>query len=110
MSLVEIKYTNYLDNQSKQYKKILVVNMMPTDTTFASIIKRVVSPRLSIFEPHQPTNCKLAIMNPTLKSEFLELSKIGLLFDFLTSNNFNLHTAFSDVIKNNTNFICYVSK
>jgi len=108
MPLIEIKYINYLDNQ--QYKKILVVNMLPTDTIFLSIIKKVISPRLSIFEPLKPTRCILAIMNPDLKSEFLELSDIGILFDFLTKNNFNLHTAFSDVIKNNTNFICYVSK
>ena len=106
MSLIEIKYINILD--SKQYKKILVTNILPTDTTFKGIIKTISPPKLSIFEPKR--SCIYAIVNPNSKSELLELEKIGILFNFLTENSFKLHAAFSDVIKQDTKFICYVSK
>ena len=110
MSLVEINYMNYLDSYEKQYKKILTVNMLPNDNTFKSIIKTVNAPRLSPFEPHTSSKCIYAILNPNSKCQLLELSDIGLLFNFLTINNFQLHSAFSDVIKNNDKFVCYVSK
>lgn len=110
MSLIEIKYINYLDTFSKQYKRILVSNIIPTDSTFKSIVKTISAPKLSIFEPIQATKCWNVIMNTNSKSEFLELSDIGILFNFLTINNFTLHSAFSDVIKQDAKFICYVSK
>lgn len=110
MSLIEISYTNYLDSIQKIYKKILVVNMLPNDDTFKTIIKRINAPRLSPFTPHNGSNCIYAITNPNNKNELLELEHIGLLFNFLVTNNFQLHSAFNDVIKQNTKFICYVSK
>ena len=51
MSLIEISYTNYLDSIQKIYKKILVVNMLPNDDTFKTIIKRISAPRLSPYTP-----------------------------------------------------------
>jgi hypothetical protein len=110
MSLIEINFMNYLDSYQKQYKRILVVNVLPNDNTFKSIIKTVNSPRLSPFEPHTSSKCIYAILNPNDKCQLLELSDIGLLFNFLITNNFQLHSAFSDVIKNNDKFVCYVSK
>ena len=110
MSLIEINYINYLDQIRKEYKKILVVNILPNDPTFNSIIKLIRSPRLSTFEPHTSSNCIFAILNPNNKKDLLELSDIGLLFNFLTVNKFNLHTSFNEVIKQNNKFICYVSK
>ena len=83
MSLIEISYTNYLDSIQKIYKKILVVNMLPNDATFKTIIKRISAPRLSPFTPHNGSNCIYAITNPNNKSELLELEHIGLLFNFL---------------------------
>lgn len=110
MSLIEISYTNYLDSIQKTYKKILVVNLLPNDDTFKTIIKRINAPRLSPFTPFNTSGCIYAITNPDNKTELLELEHIGLLFNFLVSNNFQLHNAFNDVIKQNPKFICYVSK
>ena len=110
MSLIEISYINYLDSIQKIYKKILVVNILPNDDTFKGIIKRISAPRLSPFTSHKSSNCIYAITHPDNKKELLELEHIGLLFNFLVINNFQLHNAFNDVIKQNTKFICYVSK
>jgi hypothetical protein len=110
MSLIEINYINFLDTIQQTYKKILVVNLLPNDSTFKSIIKTINSPRLSPFESHSSSNCIYAILNPQNKNKLLELSDIGLLFNFLSSNNFNLHTTFNETLKNNSKFICYVSK
>lgn len=110
MSLIQINYTNYLDSINKNYKKILIVNMLPTDPTFKSIIKQINSPRLSPFTPRNGANCIYAITHPDNKNILLELDNIGILFNFLVSNNFQLHNSFNDVIKQNSKFICYVSK
>ena len=109
MSLIEISYTNYLDSIHKNYKKILVVNMLPTNQTFKSIIKQINSLRLSPFTPSNGTNCIYAITDPRNPNTLLELDNIGILFNFLVTNNFQLHNAFNDVIKQNSKFICYVS-
>ena len=110
MSLIEISYTNYLDSIHKNYQKILIVNMLPNDNTFKNIIKQINTPRLSPFTPHSGTNCIYAITHPNNYNKLLELEDIGILFNFLVTNNFQLHNAFNDVIKKNTKFICYVSK
>tara|TARA_Y100001970_G_C14170251_1_gene823726 strand:- start:598 stop:930 length:333 start_codon:yes stop_codon:yes gene_type:complete len=110
MSLIEISYTNYLDSINKNYKKILIVNMLPDDPIFKSIIKQINTPRLSPFTPHNGTNCIYGITDPRNQKTLLELDNIGILFNFLVSNNFQLHNAFNDVIKQNSKFICYVSK
>ena len=110
MSLIEINYTNYLDSIQKKYKKILIVNILPSDNTFKSIIKHINMPRLSPFTPTSDSKCMYVIMNPNNPKQILELENIGLLFNFLTVNGFKLHTAFNDVIKQNNKFICYVSK
>ena len=110
MSLVEINYINFLDTIQQIYKKILVVNLLPKDNIFKTIIKVVNAPRLSTFEPHTSSKCIYAILNPHNKNKLLELSDVGLLFNFLSENNFKLHTSFNDTLKNNSKFICYVSK
>lgn len=107
MSLVEIKYIIFLDNCTQEYKKILVTNILPTNVTFKGIIKTISIPKLSIFDSTS-TTCTYAIVNPNSKSELLELKDIGILFNFLTENSLNLHSAFSEVIKQDK-FICYVS-
>ena len=56
------------------------------------------------------TKCNYAILNPNSKNELLELNDIGILFNYLTENGFNLHNTFNDTNKHNPNFICYVSK
>ena len=109
MSLVEIQSRIYLDSITQQYKKILVVNLLPNDQIFTSIIKTINIPRPSIFEPINNNKCSYVIMNPYSKGEILELKNISLLFNFLTENNFKLHTTFKDTIQL-PNFICYVSK
>ena len=99
MSLIEISYTNYLDSIQKIYKKILVVNMLPNDDTFKTIIKGLMLLDYHLSLPHIGSNCIYAITNPNNKNELLELEHIGLLFNFLVTNNFQLHSAFNDVIK-----------
>jgi len=110
MSLVEINSSIFLDQITGDYKKILVTNLLPKNTLFKSIIKTMVIPRPSPFEPVKSTKCNYVIMNPDDKKEFLTLDNLGILFNFLTENGFTLHTSFNDTIKHNPNFICYVSK
>ena len=110
MSLIEINSKIYLDKLSQQYKKILVVNLLPKDNLFKSLIKTITIPRPSYFEPIKSTKCNYAILNPNSKNELLELNDIGILFNYLTENGFNLHNTFNDTNKHNPNFICYVSK
>ena len=109
MSFIEINSKIYLDNLTQQYKKILVVNLLPTDILFKSLVKTISMPRLSIFEPFKSTKCNYVIMNPNSKSEYLESNNVGILFNYLIVNGFKLHTTFNDTIINK-DFICYVSK
>ena len=99
--MIEITYINYLEHN--EYKKILVVNILP-DNIFKTIIKQIKPTKLSIFEPS--SKCIYAILNPENKSELLELSNIGLLFNFFTLHKFKLSTI---DIKQNKKFICYVT-
>ena len=110
MSLIEINTKIFLNKFDQQYKKILVVNLLPKDNLFKSLIKTINIPRPSIFEPIKSTKCSYAILNPNSKNELLELDDIGILFNYLTENGFKLHNTFNDTNKHNPNFICYVSK
>ena len=42
--------------------------------------------------------------------ELLEVEHIGLLFNLLINNGFQLHSTFSEIIKKDPKFICYASK
>lgn len=109
MSLIEVNYINYLDRINGTYKKILTVNILPKNTVFKTIIKYMNVPRLSPFEPHSSSKCTYVILNPVNKCELLELDDVGLLFNFLTENNLNIHSTFNEVLKHNKKFICYVT-
>ena len=108
--LLEFKYTSYLEHATKQYKKVVFVNLMPEDNELKKYIKIGSRPKLSSFQYDTNTDCMYFVLNPNNKSELLEVENMGLLFNLLINNGFQLHSTFSEIIKNDPKFICYASK
>jgi hypothetical protein len=106
--LLEFKYTSYLDFCTKEYKKVIYVNLMPEDLELKKLIKIDKRPKLSPFHITD-TKCMYFILNPN-NTGLLELENVGLLFNFLTKNGFNLLSTFSEIVKKDPKFICYASK
>lgn len=97
--MFEIKIIPYL-NKYNEYIKILVINPKPTGNIM-SITKQIIKPKLSPFESKNNCSCQClyAIMDLENKEEFMCLSKITELYNYLISNGYNINESFTKLMQ-----------
>ena len=116
MTLWQLSTQVYLDTANKCYKKIIVINIMPT-APLAGLVKTIQNRKVSPFQSDScccpRPYCLLAIQDPQNTSQLLCLKDIGRLFSFLSSNGYTIQYELTKIMQLSTekvnNLICYIS-
>jgi len=105
----------YLDSVDECYKKIIIINMMPTGPLH-TLIRQIHNKKLSPFQSNQgccaPSPCLFAIQHPQTKN-LLCMKDIAVLFSFLTSNKYKIEAQLTNIMLKSTEklekLICFIS-
>lgn len=89
-------------NKNNEYTKILVINPKPTGNLI-NITKQITAPKLSSFQVNDKCKktCIYAIMDINNKENFMCLSDIPNLYNYLISNGYTIDIEFSKLMKKN---------
>lgn len=112
-----ISTTSYLDI-NKEYKKILIIEPEPQGI-LKTITKKIVMPKLSNFQTNSNNscnnNCKYVLLDINNSQNFLCLSEIPKLYNFLISNGYTINDTFTKLMLkanlniNNSQLLFYIN-
>ena len=95
----------YYDTYNTCYKRILTIDRKPRSAPLTQIVKRVSMPKLSEFKQSTACcpidKCIYAFYNPHNPSELLRLEDQALLITYLSTNNFTINTALTQLMLDN---------
>lgn len=106
------------DSYNESYKNIYTLDRQPSGK-LSTIVKRLNPPKLSPFKVNNNDGCYnpciYAIYNPNNTQELLCMSQLGLLFSFLTSNQYTIDTKLTSMMNKSKvefqkNFICFITQ
>ncbi len=95
----------YYDTFNTCYKRILTIDRQPTSILLNKIVKRLSMSKLSEFKQSTACcpveKCIYAIYNPNNPLELLRLEDQTLFITYLSSNNFTINTALTQLMLDN---------
>ena len=116
MAMYTISTQPFYDSFLQTYKNIYVIDQKPSGP-LANIVKQLNSPKLSPFTTHTNDGCYkpclYAVYNPTNTQQLLCIEDLGILFNYVISNNYSIDTSLTKMMNQSKvefkkNFVCFI--
>lgn len=117
MEMYTLSSQTIYDSFSQCYKNVYTVDREPKGK-LSTITRRINPPKVSPFKVNNYDNCYepclWVILNPHNPCEYLCMSKLPILFSFLTSNGYTIDTKLTSMMNKSQvefqqKFICFIN-